>query len=99
MAHGQLFENPPERNAPRGEQHHGVEPEIGNLGHDARVALASQRRRHDFGCFLADLPADLALPDGKMVFWGGSALRDGVVDSKGGRVLTVTALGGGAGTI
>lgn len=40
---------------------------------------------------LQGLPADLA--DNKIVFWGGSKLRDGVIDSKGGRVLTVTGLG------
>jgi len=42
---------------------------------------------------LAGLPANLGLPGGATAFWGGSTLRDGVVDSKGGRVLTVTALG------
>ena len=42
---------------------------------------------------LAGLSADVSLPEGKIAFWGGSSLRDGAVDSKGGRVLTVTALG------
>lgn len=36
--------------------------------------------------------ADVAL-DGAQVFWGGSTLRDGRVDSNGGRVLAVTAVG------
>ena len=39
------------------------------------------------------LPADLALGEGRAAFWGTSVLRDGRVDSSGGRVLTVTALG------
>ncbi len=42
---------------------------------------------------LAGLSADVSLPAGKIAFWGGSTLREGRVDSKGGRVLTVTALG------
>jgi len=42
---------------------------------------------------LGGLPADLGLPAGVTAFWGGSNLHDGIVDSKGGRVLTVTALG------
>jgi phosphoribosylamine--glycine ligase len=39
------------------------------------------------------LPADLALGDGQMAFWGASKRRDGFVDAGGGRVMTVTALG------
>ncbi len=43
---------------------------------------------------LHGLPGDLALSPGKFAFWGGSTRReDGLVDSSGGRVLTVTALG------
>jgi len=42
---------------------------------------------------LAGLSGDVSLPEGKIAFWGGSSLREGLVDSKGGRVLTVTALG------
>jgi phosphoribosylamine--glycine ligase len=42
---------------------------------------------------LAGLSADVSLPAGKIAFWGGSSLREGRVDSKGGRVLTVAALG------
>jgi len=39
------------------------------------------------------LPPDTALAENVQAFWGGSALRDGVVDAFGGRVITVTALG------
>jgi len=42
---------------------------------------------------LKGLSSDIALGPGAQAFWGGSTLRDGVVDSSGGRVLTVTALG------
>ena len=43
---------------------------------------------------LAGLPADVELGEGRVAFWGASALNDaGAVDSRGGRVLTVTALG------
>ncbi|MBV9973194.1 MAG: phosphoribosylamine--glycine ligase, partial [Candidatus Eremiobacteraeota bacterium] len=39
------------------------------------------------------LPPDTALAENVRAFWGGSALRDSVVDASGGRVITVTALG------
>ena len=43
---------------------------------------------------VAGLPADLALKNGVMAFWGTSTLRDdGKIDSPGGRVLTISALG------
>jgi phosphoribosylamine--glycine ligase len=43
---------------------------------------------------LGGLPADVELGEGRVAFWGASSLSDlGRVDSKGGRVLTVTALG------
>ena len=42
---------------------------------------------------LRDLSADVALSGDRVAFWGASALRDGVVDAGGGRVLTVSALG------
>ncbi|GAC1310811.1 MAG: phosphoribosylamine--glycine ligase [Vulcanimicrobiaceae bacterium] len=42
---------------------------------------------------LRDLSANIALPPGRVAFWGVSSLRDGVVDAGGGRVMTVTALG------
>jgi phosphoribosylamine--glycine ligase len=43
---------------------------------------------------LDGLPADVELGEGRTAFWGASALNDaGRVDAKGGRVLTVTALG------
>jgi phosphoribosylamine--glycine ligase len=45
---------------------------------------------------LKGLNADVSLGDGVQAFWGGSTLEaDGTVSSGGGRVLTVTALGGG----
>jgi phosphoribosylamine--glycine ligase len=42
---------------------------------------------------LTGLPADVSLGDGRAAFWGTSALREGVVDASGGRVLTGTARG------
>jgi phosphoribosylamine--glycine ligase len=42
---------------------------------------------------LRDLPADLSLGADCVAFWGTSTRRGEVVDSPGGRVLTVTALG------
>lgn len=42
---------------------------------------------------LHDLSGDVSLEDGARVFWGGSSAADGKVQSPGGRVLTVTALG------
>ena len=41
---------------------------------------------------VADLPADLRLPEGVRAFWGSSQLGDGKVSSPGGRVLTVAAV-------
>jgi phosphoribosylamine--glycine ligase len=43
---------------------------------------------------IRDLSTDVGLSDGRVAFWGASTLRNGVVDAAGGRVLTVTALGG-----
>jgi phosphoribosylamine--glycine ligase len=40
-----------------------------------------------------DLPKDVSLSAGRVAFWGGSTVRDGVVDVAGGRVLTVAAIG------
>ena len=42
---------------------------------------------------LRDLSANVALPEGRVAFWGASSPRGEVVDAIGGRVLTVTALG------
>lgn len=42
---------------------------------------------------LKGLPSELALPQGAVAFWGGSSIVDGKVNSGGGRVLTVSALG------
>jgi phosphoribosylamine--glycine ligase len=39
------------------------------------------------------LPKDVTLSSGRVAFWGGSTVRDGVVDVAGGRVLTVTGSG------
>jgi phosphoribosylamine--glycine ligase len=43
---------------------------------------------------VSGLPADLGLDADCVAFWGASTLRGDLVDSGGGRVLTVTALGG-----
>jgi phosphoribosylamine--glycine ligase len=42
---------------------------------------------------LTGLNADISLDDGAQAFWGGCTLVDGKVNTPGGRVLTVTALG------
>ncbi len=42
---------------------------------------------------LQGLNSDVSLGDGRQAFWGGSTLVDGHVNTGGGRVLTVTALG------
>ncbi len=42
---------------------------------------------------LRGLSADVSLDEGCQAFWGGSTLVDGKVNTGGGRVLTVTALG------
>ncbi len=39
------------------------------------------------------LSPEIALSAGRVAFWGGSTLRDGLVDASGGRVLTISALG------
>jgi len=42
---------------------------------------------------LSGLSQDIALGEDVHAFWGGSKVHDGTIDSAGGRVLTVTALG------
>ncbi|MDQ2872584.1 MAG: phosphoribosylamine--glycine ligase [Candidatus Eremiobacteraeota bacterium] len=42
---------------------------------------------------LAGLPADVSLDKGAQAFWGGSTVEGTTVNSGGGRVLTVTAVG------
>jgi phosphoribosylamine--glycine ligase len=42
---------------------------------------------------LRGLNPDVSLPDGAQAFWGGTSLVNGAVETGGGRVLTVTALG------
>ena len=46
---------------------------------------------------LRGLPSELSLPNGAQVFWGNSHLHNGAIDSGGGRVLTITALGADTG--
>lgn len=69
------------------------------------LSLATVSAQHCVGIVLATgeyprrntplegLNADVSLGDGCRAFWGGSKLVDGRVDTGGGRVLTVTALG------
>src|SRR5215471_5600300 len=57
MTSGELLEDVPQPDAPRPQQHHRVEPEIGHLLHQAPVAFAPERGRDDLGGLLADLPA------------------------------------------
>ncbi len=56
------------------------------------VVLASSRYPLE-STPIANLPAEVALPEGVRCFWGGSKLVDGTVSSPGGRVLTVSAVG------
>ncbi len=56
------------------------------------VVLASSRYPLE-STPVADLPAQVPLPDGVQLFWGASQLVDGAVSSSGGRVLTVSAVG------
>ncbi|MDQ6825954.1 MAG: phosphoribosylamine--glycine ligase [Candidatus Eremiobacteraeota bacterium] len=42
---------------------------------------------------LRGLSPHIELPEGAQIFWGSSRLNNGTIDSDGGRVLTVTALG------
>ena len=61
----QLREDAPQGNAPAGEQHHAVKPQVGGLRDHPLVALATERGGHDLDGLLADLPADLRLPLGE----------------------------------
>jgi phosphoribosylamine---glycine ligase len=68
-------------------------------------SLATMSRQHCVGVVLATgdyprsntplqgLTADVSVGDGCRVFWGASKRIDGTVDTGGGRVMTVTALG------
>jgi phosphoribosylamine--glycine ligase len=56
------------------------------------VVLATSQYPHA-STPLTGLTADLSLPSGAQAFWGASTLSGGKVDTSGGRVLTVTALG------
>src|SRR6185295_17363772 len=61
----QLREHAPEGNAPAGEQHHAVKPQVGGLRDHPLVTLSADRGGHDLDGLLADLPADLRLPVGE----------------------------------
>lgn len=56
------------------------------------VVLATDRYPYE-NTPLRGLTASFALPEGVAAFWGGSSLVDGMVETGGGRVLTVSALG------
>ncbi len=74
--------------------HGALEPDSISFADDACVGVVLATADYPrTSTPLAGLPAVLGLSEGKLAFWGGSTLRDGVVDSKGGRVLTLTALG------
>lgn len=63
-----------------------------SLQHCAGIVLASPDYPRS-NTPLAGLPADVTLGEGAQAFWGGSTVVNGVVQTLGGRVLTVTALG------
>jgi phosphoribosylamine--glycine ligase len=54
------------------------------------VVIATSRYPYE-NTTVSGLPADLALGDGVVAFWGTSSRENGTVSSPGGRVLTVTA--------
>lgn len=56
------------------------------------VVLATSRYPYE-NTKLGGLPAELALGEGVVAFWGPSSRQGGTVSSPGGRVLTVTARG------
>jgi phosphoribosylamine--glycine ligase len=56
------------------------------------VVLATSRYPYE-NTKLSGLPAELALGEGVVAFWGPSSRQGGTVSSPGGRVLTVTARG------
>src|SRR2546422_2296165 len=61
MSPGQLLEHVVDRDAARPEQDDRVEPQVGDLLHDAAVALATERGGDDLGRLLADLAGDRRL--------------------------------------
>ncbi|HEY0396031.1 MAG TPA: phosphoribosylamine--glycine ligase [Candidatus Elarobacter sp.] len=71
-----------------------LQPDAATWGDDAcvGVVLASSRYPYE-NTAVSGLPAELALPDGVVAFWGTSSREDGTVSSPGGRVLTVSARG------
>jgi phosphoribosylamine--glycine ligase len=72
-----------------------LEPGVAELANEACVGVVLATADYPRSSTpLAGLPADVELGEGRVAFWGASALNDaGAVDSRGGRVLTVTALG------
>ncbi|HEY0614434.1 MAG TPA: phosphoribosylamine--glycine ligase [Candidatus Elarobacter sp.] len=58
----------------------------------AGVVLATSRYPYE-NTKLAGLPAELALPEGAVAFWGTSSRDGATVSTPGGRVLTVTGRG------
>ena len=72
-----------------------IAPEAATLSSDVCVGVVLATADYPRSSTPLDgLPADVDLGEGKVAFWGASALNAaGRVDSKGGRVLTVTALG------
>src|SRR5205823_8611344 len=61
----ELLEDVAERDAALPEQHQRVEPEIGDLRDDPRIALAAECRRHHLRRLLADLAAHRGLALGE----------------------------------
>jgi phosphoribosylamine--glycine ligase len=72
-----------------------LEPDAAELATEACVGVVLATADYPRSSTpLAGLPADVELGERKAAFWGASTLNEsGTVDSRGGRVLTVTALG------
>jgi phosphoribosylamine--glycine ligase len=71
-----------------------LETDAATWSDDACVGVVLATTRYPYeNTKVAGLPAELALPDGAVAFWGTSSREDGVVSSPGGRVLTVAARG------
>ncbi len=75
--------------------HGALDLEAASLGDDACVGVVLATGDYPkTSTPLGGLPANFDLDDRRMIFWGASTLRaDGLVDAKGGRVMTVAALG------
>jgi phosphoribosylamine--glycine ligase len=71
-----------------------LEAEAAEWNGDACVGVVLATSRYPYeNTRVSGLPADLALADGVVAFWGTSSRDDGTVGSPGGRVLTVSARG------